>query len=122
LASPLVVVVDNSATNLKILARLAGSLGEPVDVQAFADPAMALSVCAGQRPDLVVAAAEMAPLDAAAFIIRLREENGNAPAPVVVVAAHDDRAASSALSRRGRRTTFRRRSITASSAPACAVS
>ena len=92
MASPLVVVVDNSATNLKILARLAESLGEPVEVQAFADPAMALSVCAEQRPDLVVAAAEMAPLDAAAFITRLRQDNGDAPAPVVVVAAHDDRA------------------------------
>jgi CheY-like chemotaxis protein len=92
LASPLVVVVDNSATNLKILARLAESLGEPVDVQAFADPATALLVCAEQRPDLVVAAAEMAPLDGAAFIIRLREESGDAPMPVVVVAAQDDRA------------------------------
>jgi CheY-like chemotaxis protein len=87
LASPLVVVVDNSATNVKILARLAESLGEPVDVQAFANPATALSVCADQRPDLIVAAAEMAPLDAAAFVIRLREEIGNVPAPVVVVAA-----------------------------------
>jgi PAS domain S-box-containing protein len=92
LASPLVVVVDNSATNLKILARLAESLGEPVAVQAFADPAAALSVCAEQRPDLVVAAGEMAPFDAAAFISRLREEKGGAPVPVVVVAPHDERA------------------------------
>ena len=81
MTSPLVVVVDNSATNLKILARLAESLGEPVDVQAFADPATAVAVCVEQRPDLVVAAAEMAPLDAAAFIIRLREESGNASVP-----------------------------------------
>jgi two-component system, cell cycle sensor histidine kinase PleC len=92
LASPLVVVVDNSATNLKILARLAESLGEPVAVQAFADPATALSVCAEQRPDLVVAAAEMTPLDAAAFIARFREEKGSASVPVVVVGALDDRA------------------------------
>ncbi|HWB47615.1 MAG TPA: ATP-binding protein [Stellaceae bacterium] len=90
MASPLVVVVDNSATNLKILARLAQSVGEDVAVQAFSDPAMALSACAEQRPDLIVAAGEMAPLDAAAFIRRLRETTDNAQTPVVVVVAPEE--------------------------------
>jgi len=93
LASQLVVVVDDSATNLKILARLAMSLGEAVVVQAFADPAAALSSCVGQRPDLVVASGEMARLDAAAFIGRLRDEAGCAEAPVIVVAGFDERPA-----------------------------
>jgi len=92
LASQLVVVVDNSATNLKILARLAMSLGEAVAVQTFADPAAALSACAEQRPDLVFAAGEMAQLDAAAFIAQLHDEEDCAEVPVIVVAPYDDRA------------------------------
>jgi two-component system, cell cycle sensor histidine kinase PleC len=91
LPSQLVVVVDNSATNLKILARLASSLGEAVAVQAFADPAAALSACAEQRPDLVIAAADMAQLDAAAFITQLHDEKGCAEVPVIVVAPYDER-------------------------------
>jgi len=93
LASQLVVVVDNSATNLKILARLAKSLGEGVVVQAFADPAEALSSCADQRPDLVVTAGEMVPLDGAAFISRLHRDADCAEVPVVVVAAAEEREA-----------------------------
>jgi two-component system, cell cycle sensor histidine kinase PleC len=91
LASQLVVVVDNSATNLKILARLAASLGESVAVQAFADPAAALSACADQRPDLVVAAGEMGQTDAASFVAQLHDEKGCAEVPVVVIAAYDER-------------------------------
>src|SRR5580692_8685540 len=93
LSSQLVVVVDNSATNLKILARLAKSLGETVAVQPFADSAEALSACGEQRPDLVVAAAGMAPLDAAGFIARLREEKDGAEVPVIVVAPYEEREA-----------------------------
>ncbi|MFZ2007546.1 MAG: ATP-binding protein [Stellaceae bacterium] len=93
MASQLVVVVDNSATNLRILARLAALLGEAVAVQAFADPAAALSACADQRPDLVVASAAMAQLDAAAFVGRLHDETGCAEVPVLVVAGFDDRGA-----------------------------
>ena len=93
MASPLVVVVDNSATNLRILARLAASLGEAVAVQAFADPAAALSACTDQRPDLVIVSTLMAQLDAAAFVGRLHDEAGCAEVPVVIVAGLDDRAA-----------------------------
>ena len=91
LASQLVVVVDNSATNLKIVARLAKSLGEAVVVESFADPAAALSACADQRPDLVVTAAEMAELDAAAFIKQLHNEKDCADVPVIVVAPYEER-------------------------------
>jgi two-component system, cell cycle sensor histidine kinase PleC len=91
LASQLVVVVDNSATNLKILARLAMSLGERVVVQAFPDPAPALSACAEQKPDLVVAG-EMAQFEPAAFITRLHDEKSCAEVPVIVVAAYKERA------------------------------
>jgi PAS domain S-box-containing protein len=90
LASQLVVVVDNSATNLKILGRLVMSLGEAVAMQAFADPVWALSACAEQKPDLVVAG-DMAQLDIAAFIGQLRAEKGCAEVPVIIVASYDER-------------------------------
>ena len=91
MVSQLVVVVDSSATNLKILARLAMSLGEKVAVQAFADPAVALSACAELPPDLVVAAVEMARCDAAAFITELHGEAGCAEVPVLVVGPYENR-------------------------------
>jgi PAS domain S-box-containing protein len=91
LPSHLVVVVDNSATNQKILGRLAMSLGEAVDLLAFADPAAALSACAEQRPDLVIVAGEMAQLDAANFVIQLHGEDGCADVPVIVTASHEER-------------------------------
>jgi PAS domain S-box-containing protein len=90
LASQLVVVVDNSATNLKILGRLVMSLGEAVAMQAFADPVWALSACAEHKPDLVVAG-DMTQLDIAAFIGQLRAEKGCAEVPVIIVASYDER-------------------------------
>jgi two-component system, cell cycle sensor histidine kinase PleC len=90
LASPRVVVVDNSATNLKILARLASTLGEAA-VETFVDPAAALSACAGYKPDLVVVAGEMTQLDAAGFIARLHSDPACAEVPAVVVAAFEER-------------------------------
>jgi PAS domain S-box-containing protein len=91
LAPQLVVVVDNSATNLKILGRLVMSLGEPALLQAFADPAAALSACAEQRPDLVIVASEMAQLDGIHFIRQFHEERGCADIPVIVTAPQEER-------------------------------
>jgi PAS domain S-box-containing protein len=91
LALQRVVVVDNSATNLKILTRLASSLGEQTPPRGFADPAAALSACAAERPDLVIVAGEMAELDAASFVSRLHDEKTCVSVPVIVVAAHEER-------------------------------
>jgi PAS domain S-box-containing protein len=86
-----VVVVDNSATNLKILARLASTLGEAAAVETFADPAAALNACASERPDLVIVAGEMTQLDAAGFIARLHSDPVCAEVLAVVVAAFEER-------------------------------
>ena len=91
MAFPRVVVVDNSTTNLKILARLASMLGEAAVVQTFADPAAALVACARERPDLVVVAGEMTQLDAAGFVARLHSDPGCAEVPAIVVAAFEER-------------------------------
>ena len=91
MAPQLVVVVDNSATNLKILARLASLLDEATAVRVYADPAAALSACAEQRPELVVVAGEMLQLDAASFITLLYDEPRCSGVPVIVVAAYEER-------------------------------
>ena len=91
LALQRVVVVDNSATNLKILTRLASSLGEETSPRGFADPAAALSACAAERPDLVVLAGEMAELDAAGFVRRLHGEKTCAAVPVILVVPSEER-------------------------------
>ncbi|HEV2187277.1 MAG TPA: response regulator, partial [Stellaceae bacterium] len=91
MAFPRVVVVDNSATNLKILARLASMLSETAVVQTFADPAAALLACARASPDLVVVAGEMTQLDAAGFVARLHSDPGCMEVPAIVVAAFEER-------------------------------
>ena len=53
----LVVIVDHGSTNLKVLGRLAQSLSEAAAVQTFADADAAVSFCAENAPDLVVAGA-----------------------------------------------------------------
>jgi len=72
-ASPLVVIVDDSITNLKILERLAGSLGGGTIARTFADWDDALGFCSHDGPELVVLAAASGQGDAAQFIARLRE-------------------------------------------------
>ena len=59
--SQLLVIVDDSITNLKILERLALSLGGGTAAKSFADPGAALEFCAQYRPDLVLLAAVTAP-------------------------------------------------------------
>jgi two-component system, cell cycle sensor histidine kinase PleC len=89
-ASPLVVIVDDSITNLKILERLAGSLGGGIIAETFADWDAALDFCFEARPDLVMLAAASAAGAAAQFIARLRGQPICADVPVIVVGAEAD--------------------------------
>jgi PAS domain S-box-containing protein len=87
-ASQLVVIVDDSITNLKILERLAATLGGRS--RGFADPDAALGFCSDDCPDLVLLAAAGARGEAAEFITRLREQPGSAEIPVIVVGSPAD--------------------------------
>ena len=91
LPSQRVVVVDNSATNLKILERLGASLGEETVVRCFANSAAALAACARERPDLVVVAGQLGELAAADFVSLLHGERGCEAIPVIVVAPYEER-------------------------------
>jgi PAS domain S-box-containing protein len=89
-SSQLVVIVDDSITNLKIQERLASSLGGPIVAKSFVDPDAALLFCSENCPDLVLLAAASAQGEAAELICRLREQAGCANVPVIVVGAQDD--------------------------------
>src|SRR5207244_598306 len=60
-SSELIVIIDDSATHLKILERLANSLGGWSVAQAFNDAEAALSVGRGNRPGLIALHAATAP-------------------------------------------------------------
>jgi len=87
----LFVIVDSSATNLKILERLATSLTYGTEARTFHSPAEALGFCGDRRPDLVIVAGETGDTEAAEFVVRLRAVAGSADIPVVVIAPPEDR-------------------------------
>jgi PAS domain S-box-containing protein len=86
-----VAIVDDRITNLKILERLAASLGEEVEVRTFAHPQAALDYCAAAPPDLLITDFNMPDLNGAEFIRRLRQQPQCADLPVIVVTAYEDR-------------------------------
>jgi PAS domain S-box-containing protein len=86
----LVVIVDDSITNLKIQERLASSLGGPTIAKSFVDPGAALGFCLENRPDLVLLAAAGGQGEAAEFIARLREQPYCANIPVIVSGSTED--------------------------------
>jgi two-component system, cell cycle sensor histidine kinase PleC len=89
-ASQLVVIVDDSVTNLKILERLALSLDGQTVVESFTDPGRALAFCASRPPDLVLLAAAGGHGAAAETIARLRGLADGAAVPVIVVGSQPD--------------------------------
>jgi len=89
-ASQLVVIVDDSITNLKILERLVGSLGGGTVAKSFSDAGAALSFCSQDYPDLILLAAANAQGEAAQFITRLRQQPSCTNVPVIVVGSEED--------------------------------
>jgi PAS domain S-box-containing protein len=88
--SQLLVIIDDSITNLKILERLALSLGGGTAAKTFADVGAALEFCARYRPDLLLLAAATAAGEAADMMTRLRAETDCAAVPVIVVGSDQD--------------------------------
>ncbi|GEM_PF-1683496 len=91
MSSPLVVIVDNSITNLKILERLATSLADGATVMNFRSAAAGLEYCRGHRPDLLMIAGETAEGEAAQFVPLLHALPDCADVPVIVIAPYEDR-------------------------------
>jgi len=89
-SSELVVIIDDSPTHLKILERLANSLGGWTIAKAFNDADAALSFCQANRPSLVVLAAATAQGEAAGLIHKLHRTEGCAEVPTIVIGAEED--------------------------------
>jgi PAS domain S-box-containing protein len=89
--SQLVVIIDDRITNLKILERLATSLGAGIRARTFGDPFEALAAAAEEAPDLVIVDGRLRDCDGDEFIERFRARPHCAEVPVIVVAAHEDR-------------------------------
>jgi PAS domain S-box-containing protein len=88
---PLVVIVDDRITNLKILQRLAASAVEGTTARTFTDPLAALAECGAHPPDLVVIDLKMPELAGAEFIRRLHDQPGCGDVAVIAIAAYEDR-------------------------------
>lgn len=88
---PLILILDDQATNRNIYARLAMLIAEDVVVESFADPLDALEWLADNAVDLVITDYKMPAMNGAEFTRRLRAGSSCADVPVVVVTAHDDR-------------------------------
>ena len=88
---PHIVVLDDSAMNRMLFARLSAAVSEGIQVTAFADAAAALIAFTTCLPDLVITDYKMPGMDGARFIQELRNLPGGQDIPVIVVTAYEDR-------------------------------
>ncbi|HEX6144410.1 MAG TPA: EAL domain-containing protein [Geminicoccaceae bacterium] len=88
---PIVAVIDDRVTNRNILARLAASVEEGLQVRSFAGPKAALDWLRTTTPDLVITDYKMPEMTGAAFIRAFRSLPGARDVPVVVVTVYEDR-------------------------------
>jgi PAS domain S-box-containing protein len=88
---PLILILDDHATNRSIYGRLAMLIADGVTVESFADPVDALDWLSVNSVDLVITDYRMPGMNGAEFTSRLRASALDPDVPVVVVTAHDDR-------------------------------
>lgn len=87
-----IVVVDDRVTNRNILTRLAQSVEEGVQVQAYDSPLDAYhAVRNDPSPDLIITDFNMPDMDGASFIQRIRSEESLSDVPIIVVTVYEDR-------------------------------
>jgi CheY-like chemotaxis protein len=85
-----VIIVDDQSSNRMVLSRLAATLEPGVHVEAFADPATALSYMREHTPDLLITDFQMPKINGAELIRRFRDLSACREVPAVVVTAHED--------------------------------
>ena len=88
---PLVVILDDVATNRKVFAELAASIESGVTVRSFGDPAETLAWLEHNTPDLIVTDFKMPVMDGAEFIRRFRTQPNGAEIPVIVITIYEER-------------------------------
>ena len=87
MSSQLVVILDDSSTNRKILKRLAESLGDETAIETFADRDMAPEFYVENRPDLLILGNAG---EAADFLHSLGNQPALADVPVLVIGSEED--------------------------------
>jgi diguanylate cyclase (GGDEF)-like protein len=86
-----IVIVDDSAANLKIYAKLAEAVDADVQVLTFPSPLQAIEWLEQNDPDLVITDYKMPGMNGADFTRRIRSLAGCMDVPVLVVTAYTDR-------------------------------
>lgn len=87
---PVVVIVDDRATNLRILRRCAERLGEDVVVHTYRRASEALEGLREDLPDLIVTDYVMPGMTGEQFIQSCRESTACSDVPIIVVTAFED--------------------------------
>jgi diguanylate cyclase (GGDEF)-like protein/PAS domain S-box-containing protein len=88
---PFIVIVDDRATNRAIFSKLAGLLGDEIQVEAFSGPDPALAWIATRTPDLIITDFKMPQMTGAKFTQRVRALPNGVDVPIIVMTAYDDR-------------------------------
>ena len=88
---PLIVVLDDLATNRKIFSKLAASIESGVTVRSFGDPAELLVWLEHNTPDLIITYFKMPKMDGAEFIRRFRAQPNSGEIPVIVITIYEER-------------------------------
>lgn len=87
---PNVVIVDDQATDRRILDRLTRNLAADIEVYGFARPAEALAWLERNQPDLILVDYRMPEMDGLAFVEALADLPNCVGIPVVVITVVDD--------------------------------
>jgi diguanylate cyclase (GGDEF)-like protein/PAS domain S-box-containing protein len=88
---PLIVILDDRATNRNIFSKLAASIESGVTVRSFGDPAELLVWLEHNTPDLIVTDFKMPTMDGAEFIRRFRAQPNSGEIPVIVITIYEER-------------------------------
>lgn len=88
---PLIVILDDRATNRKIFSKLAASIESGVMVRSFGDPQELLVWLEHNTPDLIVTDFKMPTMDGAEFIRRFRAQPNSGEIPVIVITIYEER-------------------------------
>lgn len=88
---PLIVILDDRATNRKIFSKLAGLIDSDLTARSFADPAELLLWLERNTPDLIITDFKMPKMDGAEFIRRFRELPNSTDIPVIVITIYEER-------------------------------
>lgn len=86
-----VVIIDDQFTSREVLSRLVAGLEEQIDVQAFADPVMALAWIGDHSTDLVMTDYKMPHIDGVTFTRRFRALDHCTDVPLIMVTCIEDR-------------------------------